>query len=66
MIAIDELKFTAKRLDILKESTDNIEEKVMVEMITQNLLNIANQFEMFSKTNEFAELVKEYLQKKQD
>lgn len=57
MIAIDELKATAKRLELLRDNMDSIEEKLMANMLFGNLLELAKQAEMISNSPAFKQEV---------
>ena len=63
MIAIDELKATAKRLELLRDNTDSIEEKLMVNMLFGNLLDLAKQAEMISNSPAFKQEVEKETQR---
>lgn len=65
MIAIDELKATAKRLELLRDNTDSIEEKMMVNMLFGNLLDLAKQAEMISNSPAFKQEVEKEKQRLQ-
>lgn len=65
MIAIDELKATAKRLELLRDNTDSIEEKMMVNMLFGNLLDLAKQAEMISNSPAFKQEVEKETQRLQ-
>lgn len=41
MIAIDELKATARRLELLHNNTDSAEEKIISNILMGNLLELA-------------------------
>lgn len=53
MIAIDELKATARRLELLRNNTDSAEEKIISNILMGNLLELAKQAEMLSKSPQF-------------
>lgn len=63
MIAIDELKATAKRLELLRDNTDSIKEKMMVNMLFGNLLDLAKQAEMISNSPAFKQEVEKEKQR---
>lgn len=65
MIAIDELKATAKRLELLRDNTDSIEEKMMVNMLFGNVLDLAKQAEMISNSPAFKQEVEKEKQRLQ-
>lgn len=65
MIAIDELKATAKRLELLRDNTDSIEERMMVNMLFGNLLDLAKQAEMISNSPAFKQEVEKEKQRLQ-
>lgn len=65
MIAIDELKATAKRLELLRDNTDSIEEKLMANMLFGNLLELAKQAEMISNSPAFKQEVEKEKQRLQ-
>lgn len=53
MIAIDELKATARRLELLHNNTESAEEKIISNVLMGNLLELAKQAEMLSKSPQF-------------
>ena len=53
MIAIDELKATARRLELLQNNTESAEEKIISNILMGNLLELAKQAEMLSKSPQF-------------
>ena len=53
MIAIDELKATARRLELLHNNTASAEEKIISNILMGNLLELAKQAEMLSKSPQF-------------
>lgn len=57
MIAIDELNSTLKRLELLHDNTDSPEERVMVRVLTQSLLPILQQADVFSKSPQYQQMV---------
>ena len=65
MIVIDELKSTAKRLELLRNNTDSIEEKMMANMLFGNLLELAKQAEMISNSPTFKQEVENEKQRLQ-
>lgn len=57
MIAIDELKSTIARLNLLADNTGSAEEKIMANVIVTNLVEIAKQAEMISGSPQFKQQV---------
>ena len=53
MIASDELKATARRLEVLHNKTESAEEKIISNILMGNLLELAKQAEMLSKSPQF-------------
>ena len=53
MIAIDELKATVRRLEVLHNNTESAEEKIISNILMGNLLELAKQAEMLSKSPQF-------------
>ena len=69
MIAIDELKSTIARLNLLADNTGSAEEKILVNVIVTNLVEIAKQAEMISGSPQFkqqAEIEQEAMRKEKD
>lgn len=60
MICIEELTSTIKRLQLLKDNTDNPEEIVATDLMITNLTNLARQFGMLLDSPEFKQMVEEY------
>ena len=60
MICIEELTSTIKRLQLLKDNTDNPEEIVATDLMITNLTNLARQFSMLLDTPDFKQMVEEY------
>lgn len=60
MICIEELNSTIKRLQLLKDNTDNPEEIVATDLMITNLTNLARQFGMLFDSPEFKQMVEEY------
>ena len=58
MIAIDELKSTIARINLLADNTGSAEEKIMANVIVTNLIEIAKQAEMISDSPQFKQQVK--------
>lgn len=63
MICIEELTATIKRLELLKNNTENPEEIVATDLMITNLTNLARQFNMLIDTPDFKQMVSEYKQK---
>lgn len=57
MIAIDELKSTIARFNLLADNTSSVEEKIMANVIVTNLIEIAKQAEMISVSPQFKQQV---------
>ena len=53
MIAIDELKATARRLELIHNNTESAEEKIISNILMGNLLELVKQAEMLSKSPQF-------------
>ena len=53
MIAIDELKSTARRLELIHNNTESAEEKIISNILMGNILELAKQAEMLSKSPQF-------------
>ena len=69
MIAIDELKSTIARLNLLADNTDSADEKIMTNVIVTNLVEIAKQAEMISDSPQFkqqAEIEQEAMRKEKN
>lgn len=60
MICTEELNSTIKRLQLLKDNTDNPEEIVATDLMITNLTNLARQFGMLLDSPEFKQMVEEY------
>lgn len=63
MICIEELTYTIKRLELLKNNTENPEEIVATDLMITNLTNLARQFNVLIDTPDFKQMVSEYKQK---
>lgn len=59
MIAIDEIKATANRLKVLADNTEFVEEKVMANFLCTNLIEIAAQANLISKSPQFKQQVEQ-------
>jgi hypothetical protein len=59
MIAIDEIKATANRLKVLADNTKSVEEKVMANFLCTNLIEIAAQANLISKSPQFKQQVEQ-------
>lgn len=59
MIAIDEIKATANRLKVLADNTESVEEMVMANFLCTNLIEIAAQANLISKSPQFKQQVEQ-------
>lgn len=59
MIAIDEIKATANRLKVLADNIESVEEKVMANFLCTNLIEIAAQANLISKSPQFKQQVEQ-------
>lgn len=59
MIATEELQATINRLELLANNIDDKEEQVLSNILQVNLKQILQQIEVFIKTEEFKQMVKE-------
>lgn len=59
MIAIDEINATANRLKVLADNTESVEEKIMANFLCTNLIEIATQANLISKSPQFKQQVEQ-------
>lgn len=60
MIANDELKATAKRLELVVNNCDNPLEQYTAKLIIQNIISLSNQIDVVCETPEFKKQAEEW------
>lgn len=64
MICIDELKSTFNRIILLQNNTSSVEEKIMANVIVQNLGPMLKQLEMMSGSPQFKQEVAQEIERR--